>query len=174
MSRAIFLDRDGVINIERDYLYKIEDFEFIDGVFEAMKHFQKLNYRLFIITNQSGIGRGYYSLEDFEKLTNWMLEQFKKEGIKIDRVYFCPHTPKDNCNCRKPNPTNLFDARDKFNIDLKNSWIIGDKESDIESGLNAQIENTILVRSGHKIDEVNTKAKFIVNSISDVIDLVKD
>jgi D-glycero-D-manno-heptose 1,7-bisphosphate phosphatase len=172
-NKAVFLDRDGVINIEKEYLYKIEDFEYTTRLFEALKSFEQNGYKLFIITNQSGIGRGYYSEKQFRDLTKWMIEDFKKRSIIIEAVSYCPHTPDDNCNCRKPNPKMILDLSKTYNIDLKKSWLIGDKESDIKSALNAGIENTILVKTGHKIDENNTEAKYIRNSVFDTIDLIK-
>jgi len=163
--RTIFLDRDGVINKEINYLYKIEDFEFIEGVFETFKYFINNNYQIIIVTNQSGISRGYYSEAEYNILNNWMLEQFKKNNISILDVLHCPHLPDSNCNCRKPKPGMIIAAKDKFNIDMKNSWLIGDKEVDIEAANNAGILNTILVRSGHKINAANSKAKYILDSI---------
>ena len=167
MKRAVFLDRDGVINIDKNYVHKIEDFEFIKGVKEALKHFLDAGYTLIIITNQSGIGRGYYTKEDFEKLTNWMLNELKKDSILIKKVYFCPHKPEDKCECRKPSPKMILDAKKEFDIDLKNSWLIGDKESDIEAGLNAGIKKTIL------IGDRPSKAKFVVKSILDTISIIR-
>ena len=172
-QRAVFLDRDGVINKEVGYLHKIEDFEFIDGVFEACKHFQALGYKLIIITNQSGIARGYYQEEDFHILTKWMLTQFANQGIDILYVSFCPHGPESSCKCRKPQPGMLIEARDKFDIDMKNSWMIGDKEADVGAANAAGINNTILVKSGHTIDQANSKAKFILKSIKKAIGIIK-
>lgn len=168
MNKAIFLDRDGVINIDKNYVHKIEDFEFIDGVKEALKYFQNLGYILIIVTNQSGIGRGYYRQEDFEKLTNWMIDELEKDKIFIKKVYFCPHRPDENCDCRKPNPKMILDAAKEFNVDLKKSWMIGDKESDIEAGLNAGVKKTILIGEG------KTKAKYKVKSLLDTISIIKD
>ncbi|MEA2050813.1 MAG: D-glycero-beta-D-manno-heptose 1,7-bisphosphate 7-phosphatase [Campylobacterota bacterium] len=168
MNKVVFLDRDGVINIEKDYLYKIEDFEFIDGVFESLKYLQNLNYKLIIVTNQSGIGRGYYSIKDFNTLTKWMLDEFEKRDIKIDNVYFCPHTPDTKCECRKPKIGMIKQSSKLFDIDYENSWLIGDKDSDIQMAINANISNTIQVKSGHKFDEQSSKAKFILNSIKDI------
>ena len=167
MHKAIFLDRDGVINVEKNYLYKIEDFEFIQGTKEALKKLQDLGFLLIVVTNQSGIGRKYYSLQDFKKLDLWMRQELKKENIDIKKTYFCPHAPEDNCECRKPQPKMILDAQKEFDIDLKSSWLIGDKESDILAALNCGITNTILVKSGHKIDEKNTKAKFIAQNLLD-------
>jgi D-glycero-D-manno-heptose 1,7-bisphosphate phosphatase len=170
--KAIFLDRDGVINKEKNYLYKKEDFEFIDGVFDACKYFQKLGYQLIIITNQSGIARGYYQEEDFQKLTQWMLRKFTNQGLRILDVFFCPHGPESTCNCRKPKPGMLLEARGKYNIDMKNSWMIGDKEADVQAANAAGVENTILVKTGHNIDETNSDAKFILKSMQDTIEII--
>ena len=163
--KTIFLDRDGVINKEVGYLHKIEDFEFIDSVFDACLYFQSLGYQIIIVTNQSGIERGYYSENDFHIVNNWMLEQFKDQGIDILDVFFCPHGPESNCDCRKPKPGMFNQANEKYNIDMKSSWMIGDKEADIQAANAASIQNTILVKSGHAIDEVNSKAEFILDSI---------
>ncbi len=172
-QKTVFLDRDGVINKEVGYLYKTDDFEFIDGVFEACKFFQKLGYKLVVITNQSGIARGYYQEKDFHTLTQWMLAQFDNQSIDILDVFFCPHGPESTCMCRKPQPGMLIEARDKFDIDMANSWMIGDKEADISAANAAGINNTILVKSGHSIDEANTQAKFILKSIKDSTQNIK-
>jgi len=171
--KAIFLDRDGVINKEKNYLYKKEDFEFIDGVFDACRYFKKNNYQLIVVTNQSGIARGYYREEDFHRLTKWMLKQFKCQDIEILDVFFCPHGPESTCNCRKPKPGMLLRAKEKYKIDMKNSWMIGDKEADIGAANAAGIENTILVRTGHEIDEASSNAKFILKSMQDTIGIIK-
>ena len=171
--KTIFLDRDGVINKEVNYLHKIEDFEFIDGVFDTCQYFKSLNYKIIITTNQSGISRGYYTEIDFQKVTNWMLGQFKINNIEILDVIHCPHQPSDFCDCRKPKPGMLLKAQIKHKIDMKKSWMIGDKENDIKAANNAGIMNTILVKSGHEIDELNSNSKFILNSIKDIHQAIK-
>jgi len=163
---VIFLDRDGVINKEVGYLHKIEDFKFIDGVFDACLDFQSFSYQIIIVTNQSGIERGYYTEEDFQTVTEWMLDQFKQHNIQILDVFFCPHAPESNCSCRKPKPGMFNQANDKYDIDMKNSWMIGDKEADIQAANAAGISNTVLVKSGHKIDELDSNAKYILGSIN--------
>jgi D-glycero-D-manno-heptose 1,7-bisphosphate phosphatase len=168
MTKALFIDRDGVINIEKNYLHKKEDFEFIDGVFAACELAESLGFLNIVITNQSGIGRGYYSSDDYEKLTSWMVDEFVKNRVKISKVLHCPHTDESECECRKPKPGMILEAQKKFDIDLKKSWLIGDKESDIEAGVNAGIGHLVIARSGHKIDEHNTKADYIVDSIADI------
>jgi D-glycero-D-manno-heptose 1,7-bisphosphate phosphatase len=163
--KTIFLDRDGVINKEINYLHKIDDFEFIDGVFEACQYLISLEYRIIVITNQSGISRGYYTEQDFQNINNWMIGQFKKNAINILDVFHCPHLPDSNCNCRKPLPGMLIKAQYKHNINMKKSWAIGDQESDIIAAISSGISNTILVKSGHKFNEENSCAKYIIDSI---------
>lgn len=167
MNKALFLDRDGVINKEKNYLYKIEDFEFIDGVFEACRKFQKEGYLIVIITNQAGIAREKYSEEEYQYLTTWMIKRFNEENIKITAVYHCPHHPNfsGECDCRKPKPGMLMSAQRDLDIDMQNSILVGDKESDIEAGINAGVGKNILVRSGHKIDERSTMADEVFESI---------
>jgi D-glycero-D-manno-heptose 1,7-bisphosphate phosphatase len=171
--KTIFLDRDGVINKEVNYLYKIDNFQFIEGAFEACLYFQNLNYEIIIVSNQSGISRGIFSEKDFNKLNNWMLNQFHKKNISILDVFFCPHTTESKCSCRKPKPGMLIEAKLKYNINMEKSWMIGDSERDIEAAVSAGISNTILVRSGHLIDEVNTKSKFITDSIKQSVQIIK-
>ena len=165
--KTIFLDRDGVINKELNYLYKVEDFEFINGVFKICQYLNKLGYEIIVITNQSGISRGYYNEIDFEILSNWMVAEFKKNDVKILDIFHCPHLPDSNCECRKPKPGMLLAAKDKHNIDMQNSWLIGDKEDDIIAAINSDITNTILVKSGHKINEIDSNAKYILESINE-------
>lgn len=171
--KTIFLDRDGVINKEVNYLNKVEDFEFIDEVFKTCLYLRSLGFEIIVITNQSGIARGYYSINDFKSLNNWMIDQFKLNNIEILDVLFCPHSPESNCKCRKPKPGMFFEAKNKYNINMYNSWMIGDRERDITAASSAGIKNTILVRSGHKNDECNSKAKYILDSIKDVKNVIK-
>ena len=168
MKKALFLDRDGVINLEKDYLYKIEDFEFINGVFELCRHYQELGYLIFVVTNQSGIARAYYSEEDFNLLSVWMLSEFLKRNIKIEKVYHCPHHPdiSGECSCRKPNAGMLLNAADEFGIDLNESLLIGDKERDIEAGLNAGLKETYLFDESQTVK--NSKATRIVSKLNEI------
>jgi len=169
MKKALFLDRDGVINKEKNYLYKIEDFEFIPGVFETTKYFQDQGYLLIIVTNQAGIARGKYTEDDFNKLTQWMLTKFEDNGVKIDKVYFCPHHPDftGECECRKPKTGMLYQAKEEFNIDLKNSILVGDKNTDIEAGISAGIGFNFLISTGHLINS----NRFGVKILSYLIEL---
>jgi len=154
--KALFLDRDGIINIDHGYVSRPEDFEFSPGIFTLLKLFQKAGYLLFIITNQSGIGRGYYSEKQFLTLTQWMTEKLEKERIHIEKVYYCPHLPDSGCDCRKPNPGMIKKAAKTYDIDLGHSWMIGDKESDIQLAHNAGIGRCIYI--GEHVPEGSTIA----------------
>ncbi len=147
MNGAVFLDRDGTINIDGGYLYRIKDFQFIPGAIEALKELSKADYKMIIITSQSGIGRGYYTDRDFQKLNGHMLKEMGKEGIRIDGVYYCPHAPEKNCICRKPETGMIKKASSEFEIDLKKSFVVGDKTTDIKMGENAGCR-TVLVKTG--------------------------
>jgi len=168
MQKALFLDRDGVINVEKDYLYKIEDFEFIDGIFELCRHYTELGYLIIVVTNQSGIAREYYNIDDFNRLTLWMQNEFLKRDIRLQKVYFCPHHPdiSGECSCRKPKPGMLLSAQKEFDIDMKNSILIGDKERDIEAGLNAGLSQTYLFDEADEI--LDSKATEIVKNLNDI------
>lgn len=168
MNKALFLDRDGVVNIEVNYLYKIEDFEFVDGILKLCKYYRDKGYMIFIVTNQSGIDRGYYSEHDFNLLTSWMIEEFAKNGIEIKKVYFCPHHPDISfeCKCRKPSPGMILEAKSEFDIDLEKSILIGDKESDIEAALSAGIRETYLL--DEKKMSKATKATKIVSKLEEI------
>ena len=137
MNKAVFLDRDGTINVEKNYLHKIEDFEFLPGVIEGLSLLNNAGYKLIIVTNQSGIGRGYYTENDFVTLNNWMLDELKSHGIIISKVYYCPHLPdakvekyRMDCECRKPKLGMYNQAIRDFDIDLSQSFVIGDKIRD--------------------------------------------
>ena len=164
--KSIFLDRDGVINKDINYLHRIKDFEFINGVFEACRYLESLKYKIIIVTNQSGISRQLYSENDYQIITKWMINQFKKNNIKILGIFHCPHGPKSNCSCRKPKPGMFINAQVKYDIDMESSWMIGDNEIDITSANSAGISNTILVRSANETDKSSSNAKYILESIN--------
>ena len=162
MQKALFLDRDGVINIDHGYVSKIEDFQFTDGIFELLQLFLSKGYLLFIVTNQSGIGRGYYSEDDFLNLTSYMLDEFKKRDIKITSIEYCPHAPEERCGCRKPQIGMIENILSKYKIDLKSSWLIGDKQSDIDLAHNAGIACTIAIGE-RKIENATYSFKIILD-----------
>ncbi|WNO60620.1 D-glycero-beta-D-manno-heptose 1,7-bisphosphate 7-phosphatase [Rheinheimera sp. MMS21-TC3] len=158
LDKAAFIDRDGVINIDHGYLYQPEHFDFIDGVFAACQHLQALGYLLIVVTNQSGIARGYYSEHQFALLTSWMKQQFADKGIKIDAVYYCPHHAEKgiapyniDCDCRKPKAGMLQQAMRDFAIDPKQSLMLGDKSSDMQAAASAGIARKVLVLSGQTL-----------------------
>lgn len=138
MNKAVFLDRDGTINVDKDYLYKIEDFEYLPGAIEGLRLFQEQGYLLIVITNQSGIARGFYSEEDYLRLDKWMKEDLAQKGVKITASYYCPHLPgakvseySMECYCRKPKLGLFYQAAKDWDIDIDNSIAIGDKLRDI-------------------------------------------
>lgn len=149
MKKALFLDRDGVINIDKHYVYRIEDFEFVNGIFEICRKYRDDGYLIFVVTNQAGIARKIYSDAEFRLLTDYMIERFISEGIFISKVYYCPHHPDFTgpCSCRKPNPGLFFKAAEEFGIDLGSSVIIGDKESDEQAGRNAGIGTCLYIQN---------------------------
>ena len=148
---ALFLDRDGVINIDHGYVVRREQFEFIDGIFDLCASAKKLGYLIFVVTNQAGIARGCYSERDFAELTSWMCRVFSDRGTSIDKVYFCPFHPvhgigqyKVDSPFRKPRPGMILEAAKDFAVDLKNSILVGDKLSDVEAGIAAGVGRNLL------------------------------
>jgi D-glycero-D-manno-heptose 1,7-bisphosphate phosphatase len=148
--KALFLDRDGVINVDRHHVHRIEDFEFLPGIFELCAAAVERGYMLVVVTNQAGIGRGYYTEADFQRLTAWMLDAFRQRGITIARVYHCPYHPTAGIGeyrresfDRKPNPGMLLKARDELSLDLAGSVLIGDKDSDMAAGRAAGVGRLI-------------------------------
>lgn len=136
-NKAAFLDRDGTINVEKNYLYRVTDFEFLPKVKSSLKKLQEAGYLLIIVTNQSGIGRGYYTEEDFQVLNEWMISSFQQDGIDISKVYYCPHLPdatmeayRMKCSCRKPALGMYERAMLEFDIDMEASIAVGDKIRD--------------------------------------------
>jgi D-glycero-D-manno-heptose 1,7-bisphosphate phosphatase len=172
-NKALFIDRDGVINIDHGYISKIEDFKFIPGTIKALKRIPNDEFKLIIITNQSGIGRGYYSLEDYKNVEAHMLNLFAKDDIKINKVYFCPHDYDEECECRKPKTKFFNDAKKEFDIDLSKSFMIGDKTADIKAGQDAGC-TSILVLTGKAGQDgfFNVKPDFIAKDLYNAIDLI--
>jgi D-glycero-D-manno-heptose 1,7-bisphosphate phosphatase len=152
MRSAVFLDRDGVVNLDRGYVYRPADFEFVPGALEAARALKQMGLALVVVTNQSGIARGYYDVEQFKTLTEWMTRQFAEHGAPLDGVYFCPHHPSEGpapyrraCLCRKPEPGLLLDAARDLDLDLSRSVLFGDKASDLQAALAAGIPHRVLL-----------------------------
>lgn len=154
VKKALFLDRDGVVNVDKGYVYQIADFEFVEGIFSLCQYFQEEGYSIFIVTNQSGIARKFYTEADYQKLTEWMLKQFKIKGITISEVYHCPDHPDftGSSHWRKPNPGMLFEAEKVYGLNLAESILIGDKLSDIEAATRAGVKQAILVKTNEPLD----------------------
>nr|WP_320115485.1 D-glycero-beta-D-manno-heptose 1,7-bisphosphate 7-phosphatase [uncultured Desulfuromonas sp.] len=159
---AVFLDRDGTINVERDYLYRPEDFCFIDGAETAIRQLNDAGFVVVVVTNQSGVARGYYREEDVEILHDYLSHQLAKVGAHIDGYYYCPHHPQSGqapyvqeCECRKGKPGMLLQAARDLDIDLSRSWMVGDKKADVDAGLAAGCR-PILVRTGHGESQCDT------------------
>ncbi len=167
-KKALFLDRDGVINIEKNYLYKIKDFEFLDGIFDLCRYFINHGYIIIVITNQSGIARKYYTEDDFAILTSWMKREFENKGIMVSKVYHCPHHPDINgkCSCRKPNTGMILQAKEDFNINLRDSVLVGDHVKDIQAGINANIGTTYLLHEN--IDMSDLHVTKIIKSLKEI------
>lgn len=150
---ALFLDRDGVINVDRAYVHRAEDFEFIDGIFELCREARLRDYLIFVVTNQAGIARGYYSEVDFLRLTQWMCDQFVAAGALIDKVYYCPfHAEhgvgkyKVDSPLRKPAPGMILQAAREYKVDLSRSVLVGDMDTDIAAGVAAGVGCNLLYR----------------------------
>ena len=138
MNKAIFLDRDGTINVEKEYVYKAEDFDYLPGVVDGLRALQQRGFLLIVVTNQSGIARGYYTEEEYLLLEKWMIEDLRSKGVEITKVYHCPHYEKGvvpeysiKCGCRKPGTELYLRACKEFDIDLNVSYAIGDKLRDL-------------------------------------------
>lgn len=183
-NKFVLLDRDGVINIEKSYLHKIEDFEYEKNVVEGLLRLRDLGYRFAIITNQAGIARGYYTEEDYLKLQSFIEDDLFKKGIKIEKSYFCPHHPNVTgkygieCNCRKPNTGNFELAIKEFDIDVKNSFMIGDKITDLIPAEKLGIM-PVLVKTGYGLESLKklegTKLNsIVVNDILDFSEVLKN
>ena len=170
---ALFLDRDGVINHDFGYVFEQESFKFVDGIFEICKLAIDNEMKIVVITNQSGIGRGYFTEDEFLTLTTWMIAQFKRRNIKIDKVYYCPHLPSDGCECRKPNTKLVDKAKIELQLDLENSFLIGDKISDIDLARNAGIGVAIGIGVPTRGSTVNTNV-FKVNDVRSAIKIIKN
>ena len=149
MNRAVFLDRDGTIIEEKNYLCRVEDVVIFPGVGAALARLQRAGFKLFIVSNQSGVGRGYFTLADVEKVNAHLARELGREGVQFQKIYIAPEAPDAPSRGRKPSPQFLFDARDEFGVDLAESYMIGDKLIDLECGWNAGVKKSLLVRTGY-------------------------
>lgn len=178
---AIFLDRDGTINHDHGYVCEIDNFQFIEGAIEAMLELKKMGYALILVTNQSGIARGLFTEAQFLALTEWMDWSLIDRGVELDGIYYCPHHPdaieqkyRQICNCRKPKAGMLLAAQKHLNIDMKASYMVGDKLFDMQAGKEAHIGTNVLVTTAKSVTEDDKKyADWIINSLADLPNKIK-
>jgi D-glycero-D-manno-heptose 1,7-bisphosphate phosphatase len=161
MNRAIFLDRDGTLIAEKNYLHRPEDVEIFPGAGAALKRLADTGFKLFIVTNQSGIGRGYFTLAEAERVNGHLAREFARDGVHFEKTYIAPEAPDQPSRVRKPSPQFLFDARDEFALNLAESFMVGDKLIDLECGWNAGVKRSILVRTGYGAEEERTSPDLI-------------
>jgi D-glycero-D-manno-heptose 1,7-bisphosphate phosphatase len=153
MTRAVFLDRDGTVIEEKDFLHRVEDVAILPGAAAALKRLQQAGFRLIFVTNQSGVGRGYFTMREVEAVNRHLLGELARAGVQIDRVYVAPEAPDQPSRGRKPSPQFLFEARDEFGLDLAQCHMIGDKLTDLECGWNAGVAQCFLVRTGYGAEQ---------------------
>ncbi|MTD40925.1 D-glycero-beta-D-manno-heptose 1,7-bisphosphate 7-phosphatase [Erwinia sp. CPCC 100877] len=178
---AIFLDRDGTINVDHGYVHEIDQFQFIDGVIDAMRELKAMGFALVLVTNQSGIARGIFSEAQFEQLTEWMDWSLADRGVDLDGIYYCPHHPdgkveafRQQCDCRKPLPGMLVSARDFLHIDMAASYMVGDKLEDMQAAAAAGVGNKVLVRTGKPVTaDTEVAADWVIDSLAALPELIK-
>ncbi|WP_380184546.1 D-glycero-beta-D-manno-heptose 1,7-bisphosphate 7-phosphatase [Kalamiella sp. sgz302252] len=178
---AIFLDRDGTMNVDHGYVHEIDNFQFIDGVIEAMRELKKMGFALVMVTNQSGIARGIFSEDTFMQLTEWMDWSLADREVDLDGIYYCPHHPegaveeyRQECDCRKPQPGMLLSAQKELNIDMAASYMVGDKIDDMLAGKAAGVGIKVLVRSGKPVtEEGENAADWVIDSLADLPSRIK-
>jgi D-glycero-D-manno-heptose 1,7-bisphosphate phosphatase len=175
MNKALFLDRDGVINLDTGYLSQPEDFYFMDGIFDLCRRFIEAGYLIIVITNQSGVARGYFTEEEYQRLNQHMLRGFAEQGIAITQVYACFYHPegkgryRGNSPNRKPNPGFFIQAREQYSIDMQTSLMIGDKPSDIEASAAAGVPHRFLLRGRYTLEE-EMPSCVVVEHLREVLD----
>ncbi|MBK8574752.1 MAG: D-glycero-beta-D-manno-heptose 1,7-bisphosphate 7-phosphatase [Elusimicrobia bacterium] len=157
-SPAVFLDRDGTLNVEKDYVYRYEDWEWVPGAVEGMRKLRGLGFRLVVVSNQSGIARGYFGISDVRALHDQVARDLLDKGIEVAGFYFCPHGPGEGCDCRKPRPGLILQAEKDLKIDLAHSYMVGDKRIDVQAAQAAGV-HPILVGTGYGEKERATLPK---------------
>ncbi|TFB10729.1 D-glycero-beta-D-manno-heptose 1,7-bisphosphate 7-phosphatase [Candidatus Marinimicrobia bacterium MT.SAG.3] len=172
-KKILFLDRDGVINVEPEgYITDWSDFEFLPGALDTIKRATDEGYRIIIISNQSAIGRGMCSKEKIDEIMSNMVETVEAHGGKIEDIFYCPHTPEDMCKCRKPKPDLFFQAAEKYNIKLTNTWFVGDKLTDVAVAMRVGTK-PILISGGKPVPDISVTeddAAAVVNNLSEAFE----
>jgi len=170
LKPALFLDRDGTVIVEKHYLSTPEGVELIPGVADALKQAKAAGYVIVIVTNQAGIGRGIYTVSDYDAVARKVIELLTLEGVVVDGTYYCPHHPDSGCDCRKPAPGMIECAIADLGIDAGQSVMIGDRETDILAGKHAGVGKTILVKTGYGVHEADTtSADYVADDVYDAI-----
>jgi D-glycero-D-manno-heptose 1,7-bisphosphate phosphatase len=165
MNHAVFLDRDGTLIEERNYLSRPEDVVIFPGVGAALKRLQDAGFTLFIVSNQSGVGRGYFTLADVDRVNQHLQEELTTSGVSFEKIYIAPEAPDVPSRGRKPSPQFLFDARDEFGVDLGESYFVGDKLIDLQAGWNAGVKKCILVRTGYGAELERQSASVLSSAV---------
>jgi D-glycero-D-manno-heptose 1,7-bisphosphate phosphatase len=175
MNRAVFIDRDGTMIAEKNYLSRPEEVEIFPATRTGLKKLCAAGFKLFIVSNQSGVGRGYFTLADVEKVNRHLCAEFASDGIRFEKIYIAPEAPDQPSRGRKPSPQFLFDARDEFDLNLAESFMVGDKLIDLECGWNAGVKKSILVRTGYGAETERAAANKFASAIivDDLNDAVK-
>jgi D,D-heptose 1,7-bisphosphate phosphatase len=177
MNRAVFLDRDGTLIAEKHYLHRPEDVEIFPGAGEALRRLAEAGFKLIVVTNQSGIGRGYFTLGDAERVNEYVAGEFARAGVRFEKTYIAPEAPDQPSRGRKPSPQFLWDARDELGLDLGQSFMVGDKLIDLECGWNAGVKRSILVRTGYGAElerELGNKISqaAVVDGLTEAVDWI--
>jgi D-glycero-D-manno-heptose 1,7-bisphosphate phosphatase len=165
MNKAVFLDRDGTIIEEKNYLSRPEQVIIFPGAGQAIRRLQDAGFKLFIVSNQSGVGRGYFTIGDVNKVHEHLLAQLARDGVRFENIYIAPEAPDQPSRARKPSPQFLFDARDEFGVDLSRSYMIGDKLIDLECGWNAGVRKCLLVRTGYGAELEHSSPKEVARAL---------
>lgn len=178
---AIFLDRDGTLNVDHGYIHEIDDFQFIEGVIDALCELKVMGFALVLVTNQSGIARGIFSEQQFMRLTEWMDWSLADRGAHLDGIFYCPHYPqaanvayRQQCSCRKPQPGMLLSAQKQLNVNIATSYMVGDKVEDMLAGEAAGVSKKVLVRSGKPLTaDGEAAADWVMNSLAELPQRIK-
>ena len=177
MNRAIFFDRDGTLIAEKNYLHRPEDVAVFPGAGAALKRLTDADFQLFIVSNQSGVGRGYFTLAEVGRVNEHLASEFARDGVRFGKIYIAPEAPDQPSRGRKPSPQFLFDARDEFDLNLAESFMVGDKLIDLECGWNAGVKKCILVRTGYgaeveRDDAGQIKRAVVVDGLAEMAEWV--
>ena len=177
MKPAVFLDRDGTLIAEKNYLRRPEDVVILPGAVAGLKRLGAAGLGLFIVSNQSGVGRGYFTLADVVRVNEHLTRELARDGVRVEKIYFAPEAPGQPSRGRKPSPQFLFDARAEFGVDLAQSFMIGDKLIDLECGWNAGVKQSILVRTGYgaeleQVEAEKLKRAVVVDDLSGAADWI--